>query len=85
MEQHWIKATYYRGGTSKGVFFQKKDLPTQDEKELNKINENSELKQIIDTSLYFTTQELDYNNYQFFYDCSKRVLLEFYWRVVFEP
>ena len=37
MEQHWIKATYYRGGTSKGVFFQKKDLPTQDEKELNKI------------------------------------------------
>ena len=37
MSQSWIKATYYRGGTSKGVFFQKKDLPTQDEKELNKI------------------------------------------------
>ena len=37
MKQHWIKATYYRGGTSKGVFFQKKDLPTQDENELNKI------------------------------------------------
>ena len=37
MSQNWIKATYYRGGTSKGVFFQKKDLPTQDEKELNKI------------------------------------------------
>ncbi|WP_440695208.1 2-methylaconitate cis-trans isomerase PrpF family protein [Candidatus Pelagibacter sp. HIMB109] len=37
MGQNWIKATYYRGGTSKGVFFQKKDLPTQDEKELNKI------------------------------------------------
>ena len=37
MSQNWIKATFYRGGTSKGVFFQKKDLPTQDEKELNKI------------------------------------------------
>ena len=37
MEQKWIKATYYRGGTSKGVFFQKKDLPTQDQKELGEI------------------------------------------------
>ena len=37
MEQKWIKATYYRGGTSKGVFFQKKDLPTQDQKELSEI------------------------------------------------
>ena len=37
MTQKWIKATYYRGGTSKGVFFQKKDLPTTDEKELNKL------------------------------------------------
>jgi 2-methylaconitate cis-trans-isomerase PrpF len=37
MEQRWIKATYYRGGTSKGVFFQKKDLPTEDQKELGKI------------------------------------------------
>ncbi len=37
MAQKWIKATYYRGGTSKGVFFQKKDLPTTDEKELNKL------------------------------------------------
>ena len=37
MEQRWIKATYYRGGTSKGVFFQKKDLPTEDQKELGEI------------------------------------------------
>ena len=37
MEQKWIKATYYRGGTSKGVFFQKKDLPTQNQKELSEI------------------------------------------------
>ena len=37
MNQKWIKATYYRGGTSKGVFFQKKDLPTHDEKELSEI------------------------------------------------
>ena len=37
MTQKWIKATYYRGGTSKGVFFQKKDLPTTDERELNKL------------------------------------------------
>ena len=37
MSQKWIKATYYRGGTSKGVFFQKKDLPTQNEKELSDI------------------------------------------------
>mgnify|MGYP005686019675 FL=1 len=37
MKQKWIKATYYRGGTSKGVFFQKKDLPTHDEKELSEI------------------------------------------------
>ena len=35
MVQRWIKATYYRGGTSKGVFFQKKDLPTSNQKELN--------------------------------------------------
>ena len=35
MAQRWIKATYYRGGTSKGVFFQKKDLPTSNQKELN--------------------------------------------------
>ena len=35
MAQKWIKATYYRGGTSKGVFFQKKDLPTSNQKELN--------------------------------------------------
>jgi len=37
MSQKWIKATYYRGGTSKGVFFQKKDLPTENEKELSDI------------------------------------------------
>ena len=37
MSQKWIKATYYRGGTSKGVFFQKKDLPTVNEKELSEI------------------------------------------------
>ncbi len=37
MTQRWIKATYYRGGTSKGVFFQKKDLPTDNEKELNEL------------------------------------------------
>lgn len=37
MTQRWIKATYYRGGTSKGVFFQKKDLPTENEKELNEL------------------------------------------------
>ena len=37
MQQHWIKATYYRGGTSKGVFFQAKDLPTQNQDELSKI------------------------------------------------
>ena len=37
MDQRWIKATYYRGGTSKGVFFQKKDLPTENEKELSEI------------------------------------------------
>ena len=35
MTQRWIKATYYRGGTSKGVFFQKKDLPTSNQNELN--------------------------------------------------
>ena len=35
MTQRWIKATYYRGGTSKGVFFQKKDLPTSNQDELN--------------------------------------------------
>ena len=35
MAQRWIKATYYRGGTSKGVFFQKKDLPTTNQNELN--------------------------------------------------
>ena len=35
MVQKWIKATYYRGGTSKGVFFQKKDLPTSNQNELN--------------------------------------------------
>jgi 2-methylaconitate isomerase len=34
---NWIKAAYYRGGTSKGVFFQAKDLPTTDQKELSKI------------------------------------------------
>ena len=37
MSQKWIKATYYRGGTSKGVFFQKKDLPTSDQNKLNEL------------------------------------------------
>ena len=37
MSQKWIKATYYRGGTSKGVFFQKKDLPTSDQNKLNEV------------------------------------------------
>jgi 2-methylaconitate isomerase len=27
MSQSWIKATFYRGGTSKGVFFHARDLP----------------------------------------------------------
>lgn len=30
----WISAAYYRGGTSKGVFFKKKDLPFDDQKKL---------------------------------------------------
>ena len=37
MKQNWITAAYYRGGTSKGVFFQAKDLPTNDQEELSKI------------------------------------------------
>ena len=37
MSQKWIKATYYRGGTSKGVLFQKKDLPTSDQNKLNEL------------------------------------------------
>ena len=37
MSQKWIKATYYRGGTSKGVFFQKKDLPTFDQNKLTEL------------------------------------------------
>ena len=37
MKQNWITAAYYRGGTSKGVFFQAKDLPTASEDELSKI------------------------------------------------
>ena len=37
MSQKCIKATYYRGGTSKGVFFQKKDLPTSDQNKLNEL------------------------------------------------
>ena len=37
MSQKWIKATYYRGGTSKGVFFQKKDLPTSNQNKLNEL------------------------------------------------
>ena len=37
MSQKWIKANYYRGGTSKGVFFQKKDLPTSDQNKLNEL------------------------------------------------
>ena len=37
MSKKWIKATYYRGGTSKGVFFQKKDLPTSDQNKLNEL------------------------------------------------
>ena len=37
MSQKWIKATYYRGGTSKGVFFQKKGLPTSDQNKLNEL------------------------------------------------
>ena len=37
MKQNWITAAYYRGGTSKGVFFQAKDLPTDNQKELSKI------------------------------------------------
>ena len=41
MTQRWIKATYYRGGTSKGVFFQKKDLPTSNQDELNDILGNN--------------------------------------------
>ena len=35
--KNWIKAAYYRGGTSKGVFFHAKDLPTINKEELNKI------------------------------------------------
>ena len=34
MKQNWITAAYYRGGTSKGVFFQAKDLPTDNQEEL---------------------------------------------------
>ena len=37
MKQNWVTAAYYRGGTSKGVFFQAKDLPTANEDELSKI------------------------------------------------
>lgn len=37
MKQNWITAAYYRGGTSKGVFFQAKDLPTDNQEELSKI------------------------------------------------
>jgi 2-methylaconitate cis-trans-isomerase PrpF len=37
MKQNWITASYYRGGTSKGVFFQAKDLPTNNQEELSKI------------------------------------------------
>ena len=37
MKQNWITAAYYRGGTSKGVFFQAKDLPTNSEEALSKI------------------------------------------------
>ena len=32
MNQAWIPATFWRGGTSKGVFFLSKDLPTAREK-----------------------------------------------------
>lgn len=37
MKQNWITASYYRGGTSKGVFFQAKDLPTDNQEELSKL------------------------------------------------
>ena len=37
MKQNRITAAYYRGGTSKGVFFQAKDLPTDNQEELSKI------------------------------------------------
>ena len=37
MNKHWIPAAYYRGGTSKGVFFKAEDLPTTNQEELNQI------------------------------------------------
>lgn len=37
MKARWINASYYRGGTSKGVFFRGQDLPTSNQEELNKI------------------------------------------------
>ena len=37
MNNRWINASFYRGGTSKGVFFKGSDLPTDNEEELNKI------------------------------------------------
>ena len=37
MNKHWIPAAYYRGGTSKGVFFKAEDLPTSNQEELNQI------------------------------------------------
>ena len=37
MTARWINASYYRGGTSKGVFFKGQDLPTTNQEELNKI------------------------------------------------
>ena len=37
MTVRWINASYYRGGTSKGVFFKGQDLPTTNQEELNKI------------------------------------------------
>jgi len=33
----WIPAAFYRGGTSKGVFFKGADLPTSNQEELNKL------------------------------------------------
>ena len=37
MNNRWINASFYRGGTSKGVFFKGSDLPTNNKEELNKI------------------------------------------------
>jgi 2-methylaconitate cis-trans-isomerase PrpF len=35
--ERWIPAAFYRGGTSKGVFFKGSDLPTKNQEELNKL------------------------------------------------